>query len=82
VLIGVCYDSTGFIEGGWGIMERNVAGLIEEARRLPVSQQLNLIEQLARSVQSELEATATLRGELAAWDMLSDEALERFEATL
>ena len=81
-MIGVCYDSTGFVEGGWGIMERNVAGLIEEARRLPLSQQLNLIEQLARSVQSELEATATLGGELAAWDMLSDEALERFEATL
>jgi hypothetical protein len=78
----VGYDSTGFVEGGWVIMERNVAGLIAEARRLPLSQQLNLIEQVARSVQSELEATATIGGELAAWDILSDEALERFEATL
>jgi hypothetical protein len=63
-------------------MERNVAGLTGEARRSPLSQQLKLIEQLARSVQFELEATASLGGELAAWDALSDEALERFEAAL
>jgi len=63
-------------------MEKTVEGLIEEARRLPLPQQLTLIEHLARSLHTELEREQALREELAAWDELSDEALTNFEKGL
>ena len=63
-------------------MEKTVEGLIEEARRLPLPQQLTLIERLARSIQTDLERARALHGELAAWDDLSDEALVNFERAL
>jgi hypothetical protein len=63
-------------------MERTVDGLVEEARRLSLPQQLALIERLAQSLQSELEGARALRGELITWDVLSDEALANFEKGL
>jgi hypothetical protein len=63
-------------------MERTVDGLVEEARRLSLPQQLALIERLAQSLQSELEGARALRGELITWDALSDEALANFEKGL
>ena len=63
-------------------MEKTLEGLIEEARRLPVAEQLTLIERLARSIHANLEKGLTLREELAAWDDLSDEALANFEKGL
>jgi hypothetical protein len=63
-------------------MERSVEGLIEEVRRLPISQQLRLIERLARSIQADLEQVQALHKELADWDDLSDEALANFEKGL
>jgi hypothetical protein len=63
-------------------MERTVDGLVEEARRLSLPEQLALIERLAQSLQSELEGARALRGELITWDVLSDEALANFEKGL
>ncbi len=63
-------------------MEKTVEGLIEEVRRLPLPQQLSLIERLARSIQLDLEKAGALRAELADWDDLSDEALVNFERGL
>ena len=63
-------------------MERSVDGLVEEARRLSLPQQLALIERLAQSLQLELEGARALRGELFTWDVLSDEALANFEKGL
>jgi len=63
-------------------MEKTVDGLLEEARRLPLPQQLALIERLARSLQMDLEEARALHQELTAWDSLSDEALTNFEKGL
>ena len=63
-------------------MEKTVDGLLEEARRLPLPQQLALIERLARSLQLDLEEGRALHQELTAWDSLSDEALTNFEKGL
>lgn len=63
-------------------MERTLAGLIEEVRRLPAWQQLTLIEHLARELQKDLEAARAVSEEFAAWDAMSDEALANFEKTL
>lgn len=63
-------------------MGKTVEGLIEEARQLPSSQQISLIEQLARSIHLDIEGRRTLREELTAWDDLSDEALANFEKGL
>jgi len=63
-------------------MGKTVEGLIEEARQLPLSQQISLIEQLARSIHLDIEGRQTLREELTAWDDLSDEALANFEKGL
>ena len=63
-------------------MATSVDRLIEEARRLPLPQQLTLIERLARSIQSDLEGARALHAELSAWDGLSDEALANFEKAL
>ena len=63
-------------------MEKTVEGLIEEARQLSLPEQLRLIERLARSVQRELEKDQALREEFAAWERLSDEALDNFEKVL
>jgi hypothetical protein len=65
-----------------GAMARSVEALVEEARQLPLPQQLSLIRELARSIQSGLEAQQAFGEELTAWDALSDEALEKFESTL
>lgn len=63
-------------------MESTVEDLIEEARRLPLPQQLTLIERLARSIQADLEEARALHSELSAWDGLSDEALANLEKAL
>ena len=60
-------------------METRVEELVEQARRLPLPQQLTLIERLARSIQSDLHSVRALQGEFAAWDALSDEAMANFE---
>lgn len=63
-------------------MEKMTEALLEEARRLPLPEQLNLIEKLARSIHAELEGEAKLREELAAWDALSDQTFENLESNL
>ncbi len=63
-------------------MERTVDGLVEEARRLPLPEQLAVIERLAQSLQLEIEGARALREEFAAWDALSDEALAYLERGL
>ena len=63
-------------------MEKTLEGLIEMARRLPLPEQLTLIERLARSIHKDLERAQAFRAELAAWDDLSDEALANFEKGL
>ena len=63
-------------------MEKTLERLIDEVRRLPMSQQLRLIEQLAHHIQTDLEQTQALHKELAGWDDLSDEALANFEKGL
>ena len=63
-------------------MEKTVDSIIEEARRLPVPQQLALIERLARSLQVDLENARALHEEFTAWDSLSDDALVNFEKGL
>jgi len=63
-------------------MATSVDGLIEEARRLPLRQQLTLIERLARSIQTDLDEARALQAELSAWEGLSDEALANFEKAL
>jgi hypothetical protein len=60
-------------------MERTLEGLIEEVRRLPVAEQLTLIERLVRSIHADVEKESVFREELTAWDGLSDEALANFE---
>jgi hypothetical protein len=56
-------------------MQNMLEGIIEEAQRLPLAQQLTLIERLARSIHMEFKNERALHEELAAWDTLSDEAL-------
>lgn len=63
-------------------MKKNLDTLIEEARRLPLPQQLTLIERLARDIHLDLQRNRNLRDELATWDDLSDEALANFEKVL
>lgn len=63
-------------------MKKNVETIIEEARRLPLPQQLTLIERLARDIHLDLQQDQNLRDELATWDDLSDEALANFEKVL
>ena len=63
-------------------MEKTVEALVEDARRLPLPQQLSLIERLARSIQTDLGRARALHEELADWDDLSDEALANFEKGL
>lgn len=63
-------------------MEKSIDALIDEARQLPLPQQLTLIERLARGIHRDLEKDQALRNELAAWDELSDEALANFEKSL
>lgn len=63
-------------------MKKNVETIIEEARRLPLPQQLTLIERLARDIHLDLQRNRNLRDELAAWDDLSDEALANVEKVL
>ena len=63
-------------------MNKAVIGLIEEARKLPLPEQLSLIEHLARSIHGDLLGDRALQNELAAWDDLSDEALVNFERSL
>ena len=63
-------------------MNKAVHGLIEEARKLPLPEQLSLIEHLARSIHGELMGERALQKELAAWEDLSDEALVNFEKML
>ena len=65
---------TGGMEWEFSV-DRTIDDLIREARRLPLPQQLTLIERLARSIQADLEQEPALRTELSAWDGLSDEAL-------
>jgi hypothetical protein len=61
---------------------KTIQGLIEEARQLPLPQQLSLIEHLARFIQMDLERERALHDEFAGWDDLSDEALAKFEKGL
>ena len=63
-------------------MEKTIEWLIEEARHLPLSQQLTLIEHLARSIHTKLDKRQALHEELASWDDLSDEVLSNFEKGL
>ena len=63
-------------------MRKSIDALIEEARQLPLPQQLTLIERLAQGIHLDLEKDRTLHDELAAWDDLSDEALASFEKSL
>jgi hypothetical protein len=63
-------------------MKKNLETLIEDARQLPLPQQLTLIERLARGIHLDLQRDRTLHDELAAWDDLSDEALASFEKVL
>lgn len=63
-------------------MKKNVETIIEEARRLPLPQQLTLIERLARDIHLDLQRDRNLRDELATWDDLSDEALANVEKVL
>lgn len=63
-------------------MGKSIDTLIEEARQLPLPQQLTLIERLARGIHLDIEKDRALHNELAAWDELSDEALTSFEKGL
>ena len=63
-------------------MEKNLETLIEDARQLPLPQQLTLIERLARGIHLDLERDRHLHDEFAVWDDLSDEAMANFEKVL